>query len=94
MNGVFFPVPTAIALCSFLKYVPAFAIPNLAPADIQLLFLSNNLSVSGLKSHILVFLHPNLLSRLLGVPQFDLYIVGHFIFLIFFPNRIGGQMQS
>ena len=98
MNNVFFPVLTAIVPCPFLKYVPAFVIPNLASAGHsilnQLLFLSNNLSVSGLKSHILVFLHPSLSSRLLGVPQFDLYIVVHFIFLIFFLNRIGGQMQS
>ena len=56
MNNVFFLVLTAIVPCPFLKYVPAFAIPNIAPAGHsilnQLLFLSNNLSVSSLKSRI------------------------------------------
>ena len=56
MNNVFFPVLTATVPCPFLKYVPAFVIPNLASAGHsilnQLLFLSNNLSVSSLKSRI------------------------------------------
>ena len=85
MNDVFFLVLAAIVPCSFLKYVPAFAIPKLSPAGHsilnQLLFLSNNLSVSGLKSHVLIFLRPSLLSRLLGVPQFSLYIAVHFMLI-------------
>lgn len=32
MNDVFFLVLTAIVPCPFVKYVPAFAIPNLSPA--------------------------------------------------------------